>query len=311
MKFSGIQGRSMSQAMIGLTNSPSQVLARQQIAGKINIQRLFAAIDSDPGIVGAGVVYIDADFNVVTLREFTPICSIKPKRVILREAKKYIAPQQFARDVQTNPRESRLLYEAFSATMSCGGAILGWIAVFGSGAAVPFTGGTSLVITAIGYASTAASTAQCGIGLARTINEIQNPEANDRLSDSELYNTISSVLDIASLAGVGATGLTTYKLMQAKKAATGRSWYDLTKELNRQQRKQLTDELLTLQNPKLTARLLKLKQRSGELPTRLTSTQLKAATVIQFQDVLSMGVGLVGSNYVQTFAVGLYEEITE
>ncbi|MBC3957602.1 hypothetical protein SAMN05216593_12332 [Pseudomonas asturiensis] len=301
----------MSQAMIGLYNSPSQVLARQNIAARINVQRLFASIDSDPGIAGAGVVYIDSDFNVVTLREFTPICSIKPKRLILREAKRNIAPQQFAREVQTNPRESRLLYEAFSATMSCGGAVLGWIAVFGGGAAVPFSGGASLVITAIGYASAAASTAQCGIGLARTLNEVRAPAANDRLDDSELYQVIASVLDIASLSGVGATGLTTYKLMQARKAATGRSWFDLTKELNRQQRKALTEELLTLQNPKLTSRLLKLKQRSGELPTRMTPTQLKPATVIQLQDVLSVGMGLVGSSYMQSIAVGLYEEVTE
>jgi len=37
-----------------------------------------------------GVVYIDADFNVITLREFKPIRSIKPKRIILCEAQKYI-----------------------------------------------------------------------------------------------------------------------------------------------------------------------------------------------------------------------------
>ena len=29
----------------------------------LSLPRLFAAIDADPGIVGAGVVYIDADFN--------------------------------------------------------------------------------------------------------------------------------------------------------------------------------------------------------------------------------------------------------
>ncbi|WP_249583053.1 NAD synthetase [Pseudomonas viridiflava] len=301
----------MSVPMIGLYNSPSQVLARQNIMARINVQRLFAAIDSDPGIAGAGVVYIDSDFNVVTLREFTPICSIQPKRLILREAKRNIAPQQFAREVQTNPRESRLLYEAFSATMSCSGAVFSWIAVFGGGAAAPFSGGASLVISAIGYASLAASTAQCGIGLARTLNEVRAPAANDRMDDSELYQAIASVLDYASLAGVGATGLTTYKLMQARKAATGRSWYDLTKELNRQQRKALTTELLTLQNPKLTSRLIKLKQRAGELPTRMAPTELKAATVIQLQDVMSMGVGLIGSSTVQSVAVGLYEDLTE
>ena len=301
----------MSQAMIGLTNSPSQVLARQQIAGKINIQRLFTAIDSDPGIVGAGVVYIDADFNVVTLREFTPICSIKPKRVILREAKRHITPQQFIQEAQRNPRELRLIYESISTTLACGGAILGWIAVLGGTAAMPFTAGASAVISAIGVSSAAASTAQCGIGLFRTYNEAFNPDANDRMSDNEWYQAVTPVLDVVALIGVGTTGLTTFRLMQARKAATGRSWYDLTKELNRQQRKALTEELLRLQDPKLTTKLLKLRQSSGVLPTRMTPTQLKPATVLQMQDMWSMGMGLGGSNLVQSLVVALYEELPE
>lgn len=301
----------MSEVMIGLRNSPSQVLARQRIEARINLRKLYATIDADPGIVGAGVVYIDADFNVITLREFNPICSIKPKRIILREAKPYIAPQQFAQQVQTNPRESRLLYEAFNTTMSCGGAVLGWIAVVGGGVAVPFSAGTSLVISAISVSAAVASTAQCGIGLARTYNEARDPGANDQMDDAEWYQTISPVLDVVSLMGVGATGVTTARLMQARKAATGRSWHDLTRTMNRQQRKALTEELLRLQDPRLTTKLLKLRQRSGALPTRMTPTQLKPATTLQMQDVLSIGTGLAGSGFVQSLAIGLYEEISE
>ena len=58
---------------IGMDYSPSQFMARQRIESQINLPRLFAAIDADPGFVDAGVVYIDAEFNVVTLREFKPI----------------------------------------------------------------------------------------------------------------------------------------------------------------------------------------------------------------------------------------------
>lgn len=299
----------MSQVLIGLNSTHSQVMARQRIEARINLRKLYSAIDADPAIVGAGVVYIDADFNVVTLREFTPICSIKPKRIILREAKRNVSPQQFVQHVQTNPRESRLLYEAFNTTMSCGGAILGWIAVVGGGAAVPFTAGTSLVISAINVSAAIASTAQCGIGLTRTYNEVYNPAANDSMNDAEWYNAIGPVLDVVSLMGVGATGLTTVRLMQARKAATGRSWYDLTKELNRQQRKALTEELLKLQDPRLTPKLLKLAQRSGALPRRMTPTQLKPATVLQMQDMWSMGMGLAGSGSVQYVGIALYEEI--
>ena len=113
-------------AGIGMDSNRSQFMARQRIESQINLPRLFAAIDADPAIVGAGVVYIDADFNVVTLREFQPICSIAPKRVILREAQKYIAPTQFAQQVQDNPRESRLVGEAVNTTLSCAGAAIGF-----------------------------------------------------------------------------------------------------------------------------------------------------------------------------------------
>ena len=102
---------------IGMDSNRSQFMARQRIESQINLPRLFAVIDADPSIVGAGVVYIDADFNVITLREFKPICSIKPKRIILREAQKYISPAQFVEQVKTDPQKGasrrRLLTWAF------------------------------------------------------------------------------------------------------------------------------------------------------------------------------------------------------
>ncbi len=64
---------------IGMDSNRSQFMARQRIESQINLPRLFAAIDADPAIVGAGVVYIDADFNVVTLREFQPISQHCPQ----------------------------------------------------------------------------------------------------------------------------------------------------------------------------------------------------------------------------------------
>ncbi len=41
---------------IGMDNSISQLMARRRIESQINLPRLFAAIDADPSIVGAGVV---------------------------------------------------------------------------------------------------------------------------------------------------------------------------------------------------------------------------------------------------------------
>ncbi|MGC5699840.1 NAD synthetase [Pseudomonas sp. NFXW11] len=303
---------------IGMDSTRAQYFARQRIESELNLPRLFAAIDADPAIVGAGVVYIDAEFNVVTLREFKPICSITPKRLILRETKKYITPQQYIEEVKKNPRESRLTSEAMNATLSCGAAVLGWLVVFSGSIAVPFTGGASVFMVGLGVAAATAGTAQCGIGGARVLNEIHNPQANDEMDDAEWYTTVSPILDGISLVGVGGSALTTVKLLKANKASgVGKSWYQLLRGLNRQERAKLTRELLTLRDPSLTPKLLKLQQRAGGLPKRYASTEIRHATLTQIKDAVGAGMSVWGSyragnlKEAKNLAVGLYEEFNE
>ncbi|WP_300628249.1 NAD synthetase [Pseudomonas sp.] len=301
-------------AGIGMDFNRSQFMARQRIESQINLPRLFAAIDADPGIVGAGVVYIDADFNVITLREFKPICSIQPKRIILREAQKYVAPTQFAQHVTSNPRESRLIGEAVNTGISCLGAVISWAAIASGTLLVPFSAGASSVVVVIGYAAAGASSLQCINGLARTTLEVAKPEVNDWLDSEGWYQNASIVLDAASLVGVGASTLTTVKLVKVAKASTGKSLREVLRGLNRQERARLTKELLSINDPKLTSKLLKLKQASGELTKRFTPTQLKHGTTTQIKDALSAVVGFGGSAYsgnVNTIAIGLYEEVKE
>lgn len=303
----------MSNALagIGMDSSRSRFMARQRIESQINLPRLFAAIDADPGIVGAGVVYIDADFNVVTLREFQPICSIAPKRLILREAQKYIAPAQFAQQVQDNPRESRLVGEAVNTTLSCAGAVIGWLVVLSGSVAIPFSAGASSVVVALGYTAATASSLQCFASGYRTVNEIRNPARNDQLDSEEWYQYTMIALDAASLVGVGASSLTTLKLVRLNKASTGKSVREVLRGLNRQERAKLTKELLSINDPRLTSKMIKLKQLAGELPKRFTPTEIKHATVTQIKDALGAAIGITGSavsGNIRTIAVGLYEE---
>ena len=296
---------------IDMDSNRSQFMARQRIESLINLPRLFAAIDADPAIVGAGVVYIDADFNVVTLREFQPICSIAPKRLILREAQKYIAPTQFAQQVQDNPRESRLVGEAVNTTLSCAGAVIGWIVVLSGSVAVPFSAGASSVVVALGYTAAAASSVQCFASGYRTVNEIRNPARNDQLDSEEWYQYTMIALDAASLVGVGSSALATVKLVRLNKASTGKSVREVLRGLNRQERAKLTKELLSINDPRLTSKMIKLKQLSGELPKRFTPTEVKHATVTQIKDALGAAIGFTGSavsGNVRTIAIGLYEE---
>lgn len=305
----------MTDLLVNQLANSSQFMARQRLQGRIDLPKLFKAIDADPGIVGAGVVYIDADYNVITLREFQPICSIKPKRIILREAPRYIAPQQFMDQLVTSPRESRVVKEAVNTSLACVGAIIGWVVMFSGSIAVPFSGGTSAVLAVAGYAAGTASTAQCFIGAARTVNELNDPAANDALDQSEWYRAATNVLDGVALIGVGSSTLTTVRFLQVRKAATGASWFDLTRSLSRQQRSALTKELLAIKHPSLTAKQIKLKQSTGALTKRYTPTEIKHATQTLIKDSIGASLGFVGSSTVQgqaqSIALGLYEEFGE
>ncbi|MFV3404797.1 NAD synthetase [Pseudomonas sp. NY15463] len=284
----------------------------------IDPQKLFTAVDADPGIVGAGVVWIDSEFNVITLREFQPVCSVQPKRLILRETPRYLSPEQFKTQIETNPREASVLWEAFNMGLACGSAYLGWLVMLNGTMAAPFTGGASLVLTVVGYAAAAAGTAQCGVGLVRTGFEMYDPSLNDALDGDDFYNATSMVLDVVALAGVASTAKSTVQFVLARKRATGQSWRQLTKALSRPQRKALATELLALEHPALIAKQLKLRQAAGTLPKRMTPTQVNAVTTTCIQDAAGGVLGLSGSSLVRGglsqvkgLAIGLYEEITE
>lgn len=253
----------------------------------------------------------------VTLREFQPICSVLPKRVILREMPQSMARLDFVRRLESEPRESQLVTEAINASLSCGTAVLGWIVVLSGSVAMPFTAGISSFVVAAGVTAALASSAQCMIGAVRTYNEQYSPVDNDHMDDSDWYNAVSPILDGVSLIGVGTSTLTTVRLLKANKRTLGKSWYELLRGLSRQERKKLTNELLTLRDSSLTAKLLKLRQRAGALPKRYSAHQIRHATLTQFKDVLGGALGLSGSyqtghlGNATTIAVGLYEEIVE
>ncbi|RCL24158.1 NAD synthetase [Pseudomonas sp. AFG_SD02_1510_Pfu_092] len=297
--------------MTGVLGGYRQQMARQRLLLTLDQQKLFRAIDADPGIVGAGVVYIDAQYNVIVLREFKPICSIAPKRIILQEAPPYTSPEQFMTQLQTGARERKVVSEAMNATATCLSAALGWIVMFSGTVAVPFTGGASLALTAVGYAAAAAGTGQCMMGAYRVYNEMNDPEQNDWLDSNDTVQTVMSILDGVALLGVGASGANTVRFLQVRKAATGKSWSELFHNLSRQQRKALAKELLLIRHPSLTARQLKLQQAAGTAIKRFTPTQIQHATRTLIQDSIGALSGFGSSSFVQSVAVGLYEEISE
>ncbi|SDR31300.1 hypothetical protein SAMN04490186_5002 [Pseudomonas grimontii] len=287
---------------------------RQRIESSIDLRRLFFAIDSDPVLIGAGVVYIDENFNVVTLREFQAICSVRPIKVVLREAPRSVGAVEFKRMLEHEPRESKLVAEALGTAVTCGGAVLSWIVVTSGVMLMPFTAGTSVVITFIGQAALAASITQCIVGLGRTSVEAFAPQYLDQLDNEAWYQAVDATLDAIASLGVATSAWTTIKTVNTATKVTGKPLRQVLKGLNRQERAKLNDELLRLQDPRLTLKLLKVKQANRVLPKRISATEMQLATVNHIRDALAATLGFASSSMpgnIKTLAIGIYEEASQ
>lgn len=291
--------------------STARTNARQRIEGALDLRLLFRVIDSDPAIVGAGVVFIDRDFNVVTLRDFQPICSFVVKRVILREAPRHMAAQEFVRQLETNPRESQMVMEVVNTGLSCVGAFIAWNVVFSAGIATPFTAGASSVIASVATSAAIASGFQCFNSGARIVLERAAPHVKDSLDGNQWYEGVIAILDGLTLLGAASTSLVTVKYVSAVRGSTGRTTKDVLKGLNRQERAKLTAELLALRDTRLTSKVLKLRQVTGELPKRYSQKQFRHAVLTQIADMTGAGLAVYSSSdsgNLGSIAVGFYQE---
>lgn len=287
---------------------------RQRIEGRIDLRRLFSAIDADPALIGAGVVYIDEDFNVLTLREFQAVCSVQVKKVVLREAPRAVGPVEFKRMLEHEPRESRWVAEALKTGATCAGAILSWIVVSSGVAFMPFTAGASMVITFIGQAALAASITQCVAGLGRTGVEAFAPQYIDQLDNDAWYQAVEAALDTIALLGVATSVVTTIRTVNTATKATGKPLRKVLKGLNRQERAKLNNELLRLQDPRLTPKILKVKQANRALPKRISTTEMQLATAHHIREALAAAVGFASSSMpgnIKALAIGIYEEASQ
>ena len=292
----------------------AHLTTRQWVESTIDLRKLFAAIDADPAIVGAGVVYLDAHLRVIVLREFQPICSVVPKKVILREAPSYVGRVEFARRLANEPREADVTFEAVNAGVACASAVISWLVMVGGSALSPFTFGATGVVAAIGYSSAIASSVQCVIGARRTYNEMTDPARNDALDGEPWYQAVMAGLDAASLLGASNAAMSTVRFVSMLKKTTGKNTHQVLKGLSRQERVKLTKELLSINHPEISRKMIKLKQMAGELPKRYTSAEIKRGTVVQMVDAvgaISSITGSVRSGNTRTIALGLYEQASE
>lgn len=285
---------------------------RQRLTSLLDLPKLYRTIDADPAIVGAGVVHIGSDYQVTVLREFVPLCSVRPKRVILREvAGQILSADEYAKLAANSPRESQLWKEASGLAFSCAGAAIGIFVARAGIATAPLSAGASLAVTYIAYTAAAASGLQCANGLWRTYKELTNPAENDYYDSLSWYQAMTLALDGISLVGAGSTAFVTVKTVMTIKTTTGRDLTDILRRMSRQERAKLTSEVLRLQNIRRPREMIRLMQLAGKLPKRFSNAQLRRDIFIQLADQIGAAFAVTGSGIsgnINHVVIAIYEE---
>lgn len=247
----------------------------------------------------------------VELRDFAPGCHEFPVTLFLREAPDSLNPAQYVATLKNDGRESRLVGEVIGATLSCGAAVLSWVVVIGSTTAIPLSGGASAAVTYLGYAAAMASGVQCLNGLARSPIEAFSPTTIDWLDSQEWYTNTALAVDAISLAGAGASAVAIGKTLTLLKATTGQSTARALKGLSRTDRKRLTQEIIRLNHPNVSSKVMKSLISAGKYPRRYTQGQISEALALKLKDAVGASLSFTGSalsGSVKALAVGIYEK---
>ncbi|WP_372822531.1 hypothetical protein ACCE15_09620 [Pseudomonas parafulva] len=117
--------------------SPSSYFLRQRIERLVDLQKLYDTIDRDPVIVGAAVVYIDVDYNILTLREFLPLCRTSPLKIVFQEQTAVITAEAYVERTYESGRPSEVLTEALNMGLACSTVIISGIVFILGGSLTP------------------------------------------------------------------------------------------------------------------------------------------------------------------------------
>lgn len=165
--------------------------------------------------------------------------------------------------------------EWVSLGLNCGGAILAWVGVVGTGALVPVTGGLSVLGTASLWGGALATSAQCAASSYRTLNLVRGrADINDSLDGNEYYVHLMQGLDIVGIVtSVGA--ISEIKATATALEKSGLSWG--ANSMSRQQRLVMTERL-------------ELHGRK-----RIAAVQINAFVKQRMLDALVASIGIAGS----------------
>lgn len=234
--------------------------------------------------------------------------------MILREPPSRLSNLEFASKLKNDKRDSHLVGEIVGTTISCSAAVLSWIVIIGSSVAIPISGGTSSAVTYLAFGAATASTIQCGNGLLRTGLEVHEPELKDWLDSQDWYTNASLAVDAISLADAGASGVVLAKTLKIAKTASSKSTPEILKGLSRAERKRLTQEIIKLNHPGISAKVMKSLISAGKYPKRYSQQQISQALSLRVKEALAASLSFFGSatsGVTRQIAVGVYDKTIE
>lgn len=127
----------------------------------------------------------------------------------------------------------------------------------------------------------------------------------------EWYATATTSLDVISLAGAGAAGFMTMRMVNTLQAQ-GLTTRKALEGLSRPQRTRLTEEIIRINHPTASRRMIAYLRSTGAFPKRYSRPQITEATQRQLKDAFGAFLSSTGSatgGTVRNIAVGVYQEV--
>ncbi len=247
-------------------------------------QTITYEIDKIPALTGIGII-LNTNQGSSTIRENNSCLAAGDYLVIDLDA-----------EVASQYDWGNIGQEAGLAAINCSAAVIAALVTFGSTAATPVTGGTSLALTSIGYAATVATGASCAVSAVRTYNAITDPKTNEIYDSIPAYQTTMKVLDGVSLLGVGASAIAMTKVMKIMGRAGITLGAAKAGSASRPARTRLAREVLKYENPAMTNRQVKEYFKLGMGPKRVTTKALTENTILSLRDSLAAGLSFLSSS---------------
>jgi hypothetical protein len=242
------------------------------------LQEMYISLDSDPEFQHAGIIFEfeknrlgklsispgsllvspSSHYDQKTLRES---CRADGKIIYIREVS---FPKHVSNHKRVELVKSTLWGESKNTMLSCAGAGSGWVLLFAEAGGGGATFGATWTAMPLTLASTSAATFQCGVGIGRVINGVNdNSEYNQWLDSSPTFATVMfalNVVQVADLAKAGLDSTSLYFKFRQNKAFGEAKLLKMYKGMTRANRKKLAEEMLKINRKDLVTNQKLLKE---------------------------------------------------